>query len=136
MFNPITDEEIKAKMEENVFVRSSKSYYASQGDPCVDLCSNFNIARYTDIEELKKAFMMYDAHRQTFVYKSLVFVNSTLGGGWEAWTLKKFGAELIAFESISMQLVIERGEQDGEPFEAYIKKLLKATKEQCLKLSY
>ena len=136
MFEPITDEEIKAIMEQNDFVKSSGSYYARQGDPCVDINNDFNVARYTDIEELKKAFMMYDAHRQTFVYKSLVFVNSTLGGGWEAWTLRKFGKELVPFESISMQLIIEGGSGDGETFEQYIERLLKATKKQCITWSY
>ena len=123
-------------MEENVFVKSQNSYYASDGDPMVDANNEFNIGRYDSLEELKKAFMMYDAHRQCFIYQNLVFINSTLGGGWEAWTLKKFGDELIAFESISMGLIIKRGSCDGETFEQYIERLLKATKEQCLTLTY
>ena len=92
----------------------------------VDVNNEFNVARYDSLEELEKAFLMYDAHRQCFIYKNLVFVNSTLGGGWEAWTLKKFGDNLIAFESISMQRVIECGE-----FEQNIEELLKITEAQA-----
>jgi len=84
------------------------------------------------IQELKKALMTWDAHRQCFVYKNLVFINSTLGGGWEAWTLKKFGDELIAFESISMQLIIDKGTHDGLSFEEYIEQMLALTKEQVV----
>ena len=125
-YNPITSEEIRAKCEENEFVRSSNSYYASDGDPMVDVNNEFNVARYDSLEELEKAFLMYDAHRQCFIYKNLVFVNSTLGGGWEAWTLKKFGDNLIAFESISMGLIIREGK-----FKKEIDRLLKITEEQA-----
>lgn len=130
-YRPITQEEIKAKLEENVFVRSWKSYYAQGGDPMVDVNNDFSVLYCKVVEELKKAFMTYDCHRQCFVYKNLVFVNQTVGGGWEAWTLKKFGDKLIAFESISMQLIIREGTHDGLTFEEYIEFLLSVTKEQC-----
>ena len=98
----------------------------------VDINNELNVYHCKTIEELKKAFMMYDGHRQCFVYKNLVFVNSTLGGGWEAWTFKKFGDTLIAFESISMQLIIEKGTYDNKTFEQYIGELLALTREQVV----
>lgn len=131
-YSPITEEEIKAKCEENVFVRSCNSYYAQGGDPMVDVNNELNVYHCKTIEELKKAFMTYDSHRQCFVHKNLVFINSTLGGGWEAWTLKKFGDKLIAFESITMQLIIKEGTHDGKTFEQYIEELLALTKEQVI----
>ena len=130
-YKPITEQEIKAKCEENIFVRSWNSYYARQGDPMVDLDNQLNVYHCKTVAELKKAFMTYDGHRQCFVYKNLVFVNSTLGGGWEAWTLKKFGDTLIPFESISMQLIIKEGIGE-QTFEQYIEELLSLTKEQVV----
>jgi hypothetical protein len=64
------------------------------------------------------------------VYKDLVFINSTLGGGWEAWTLKRFGKKLIAFESISIELIIDSGTHDGLTFEQYIEQLNNLTETQ------
>jgi len=131
-YRPITIEEIKAKCEENIFVRSRNSYYASDGDPMVDINNELNVYHCKTVEELKKAFMMYDCHRQCFVFKSLVFINSTLGGGWEAWTLKKCGDKLIGFESITMRLIIKEGTHDGKTFEEYIEELLALTEEQVV----
>jgi predicted DNA-binding protein YlxM (UPF0122 family) len=127
---------IRAKCEENVFVRSHNSYYASDGDPSIDSNKDdygLSFHYVETIEDLKKAFMSgYDALRQVLIYKDLVFVNSTLGGGWEAWTLKRFGSELVDFESISMQLIIERGAtQDGKvTFEQYIEQLNGLTRKE------
>jgi len=98
----------------------------------VDINNELNVHHCKTIQELKEAFMMYDVHRQCFIYKNLVFVNSTLGGGWEAWTLKKFGDELIAFESISMQHIIKEGTHDRLTFEEYITQLLTLTKQDVL----
>jgi hypothetical protein len=53
-----------------------------------------------------------------------------LGGGWEAWTLKRFGDLLIDFESISMELIIESGSHDGKTFEQYIEDLNNLTQYQ------
>lgn len=126
------EELIRKKCEENDFVKSISSYYARDGDPSVDL-EGLDFYWVETVEELKKAFMTYDGLRQVFIFKNLVFVNSTLGGGWEAWTLKRFGDELIAFESISMQLIIEHGKtRDGLTFEQYIEKLNNLTRQQCL----
>jgi hypothetical protein len=127
------EEMIRAKCEESVFVRSNRSYYASDGDPMVDADDDYRLdfCYAETLEDLKKAFMSYDALRQVLIYKDLVFVNSTLGGGWEAWTLKRFGPKLIDFESISMQLIIERGKtHDGLTFEQYIEQLQNLTQHQ------
>jgi len=49
---------------------------------------------------------------------------------WEAWTLKRFGDLLLDFESISMELIIERGSHDGKTFEQYIEDLNNLTQFQ------
>jgi hypothetical protein len=123
---------IKAKCEENVFVRSRHSYYASDGDPSIDEGEDYELNFYyaETMEDLKKAFLNYDALRQVIIYKDLVFVNSTLGGGWEAWTLKRFDNKIVAFELISMRLVIERGTYDSLTFEQYIEQLNNLSEEQ------
>lgn len=122
---------IRAKCEENAFVRSRHSYYASDGDPSVDGGDyELNFCYAETLEDLKKAFLNYDGLRQVLIYKDLIFVNATLGGGWEAWTLKRFGDKLISFESISMRLIIERGTHDGVTFEQYIEQLNSLTEEQ------
>lgn len=117
-------------MQENDFTKRFWSHFARDGDPMVDV-EEPSFYWVETIEELKKAFMMYDAYRQTFIYKDLVFINSTVGGGWEAWTLKRFGDELIPFESISMQNIIQNGKtHDGSTLEQYIEKLNSLTREQ------
>lgn len=121
-------QQILEKMQGNIFTKRFWSYFAQDGDPCLDM-EEPSFYRVKTIEELKKAFMMYDAYRQIFIYKSLIFVNQTVGGGWEAWTLKKFGDELISFESISMQHIIREGKtHDGLTFEEYIEQLLNLTR--------
>lgn len=132
-FNPehwLFEQKIQEKMQENDFTKRFWSHFARDGDPMVDV-EEPSFYWVETIEELKKAFMMYDAYRQTFIYKDLVFINSTVGGGWEAWTLKRFGDELIPFESISMQSIIQNGKtHDGLTFEQYIEKLNSLTREQ------
>jgi len=128
-FTPITEKEIQKKCQEDDFVKDF-GYYYLQGDIMVDVANPLSIHKCKTIRELKEAFMQYDAFRQCFIYQNLVFVNSTLGGGWEAWTLKKFGEKLISFESISMQQIIKEGTHVGLTFEEYIEQLLNLTKEQ------
>ena len=127
LFNRI----IETKMQENEYVKRFWSSWARDGDPMADL-EEPSFYWVDSIEQLKSAFMNYDAHRQTFIYKDLVFVNSTVGGGWEAWTLKRFGDELISFESISMQLIVKEGTHDGLTFEQYIEQLQGLTREQVV----
>ena len=64
------------------------------------------------------------------IYNDLCFMNQVDGGG-EWLTIKRFGKEAIAFESMTMSLII----QDGE-FEETISRLEAATKEQCQTRTY
>ena len=87
------------------------------------------------IDELKKAFLYGNwAIRQGFIYESLGFINQ-INGGDEWWTIKKFhDGSILAFESITMTLIIKDNPEGY--FEEYIAQMLKATREQCLKLEY
>lgn len=126
------ERQILEAMQDNVFTKRFWSYYAQDGDPMLDV-EEPSFYWVDSIEELEKAFMTYDAYRQVFIYKDLVFVNSTVGGGWEAWTLKRVDDVLIPFESISMQLIIENGKtHDGLTFKQYIEKLQSLTREQVV----
>jgi hypothetical protein len=84
------------------------------------------------LERLKADFMSGCWSLNTaFIYKNLVFINQDNGG--DEWlTLKQFeDGEVIAFESLTARLIIEKGE-----FEQLIDRMLKASKEQCEKLEY
>ena len=133
-FNPehwIFERKITEKMQTNDYTKRFWGYFARDGDPMVDM-EEPSFYWVETLADLKKAFMFYDAYRQTFIYKDLVFVNQTVGGGWEAWTLKRFDMDLISFESISMQDIIENGKtHDGLTFEQYIEQLQAMTREQC-----
>jgi hypothetical protein len=128
----ILNAKILQVIQGNDYVKQYWSYYARDGDPCIDM-EGPNFYYVENIEQLKKAFLNYNAFRQVFVYKDLVFVNQDPTGGWEAWTLKIFGDELIDFESISMVNIIEHGTHDGKTFEQEIEFYLSRTKEQVLK---
>lgn len=118
------------KCQENNFLKEF-GYYTRE-DPFMEIDYTLSCLWCTTIEELKRAFMQYDAFRTCFIFKDLIFVNQTAGGGWEAWTLKRFGDELIDFESISMQLIIKEGTHDGLTFEQYIEKLQSLSREQVI----
>ena len=127
----IFEQKILEKMQTNTFTKRFWSHFAKQGDPMLD-AEEPSFFFVETLADLKRAFMTYDGYRQTLIYKDLIFVNQTVGGGWEAWTLKRFGDELIDFESISMQLIIENGKtHNGLTFEQYIEKLQAMTREQC-----
>lgn len=64
------------------------------------------------------------------IFNDLCFMNQVEGGG-EWLVLKRFGDGAIAFESMSMALIIEDGE-----FEETISRLEAATKEQCKTQTY
>lgn len=103
-------------------------------DPFAELDYEYCFTACTTIEELKAYFLRGNwAIRQGFTYESLAFINQ-VNGGDEWWTVKKFpDGELIAFESITMCAVIEKG---ADYFAEYIQQLLNATKEQCRTLDY
>lgn len=86
---------------------------------------------FTDLEKLKETFLNGNwCLGQAFIYKDLCFINQ-VNGGDEWLTIKNFKDEAINFESISFIPVIKSGE-----FEELIKNLLKASKENCLSLTY
>ena len=86
---------------------------------------------YTDLEELKETLSRNNwCLGASCVYNDLCFMNQVDGGG-EWLTIKRFGDEAIAFESMSTALIIEDGK-----FEEMIKRLEAATKEQCKTLTY
>lgn len=114
-------------IEKDTFTKSIGGYYTAD-DPFLGL-EDPSIFFANSLAELKDAFK-YDAYRQTLVYKDLVFVNGTVGGGWEARTYKRFGGKLIMFESISMQLIIKDSTHDNKTFEKYIEELAGLTEHQ------
>ena len=128
----ILNRKILKAMQENDFVKQFWSYYARDGDPCIDM-EGPNFYYVETLDQLKKAFQSYNAFRQVFIYKDLVFVNQDPSGGWEAWALKIFGDEIIPFESITMISIIEHGTHDGKTFEQEIEFYLSRTKEQVEK---
>lgn len=138
--NTKTDDQIKleqlirAKCEENTFVRSKNSYYA-QDDPFVDTNTKdygLRFSYFNDIQKLKHAFANYSGLRSVYIYKDLVFVNALIDG-WEAWTLKRFGDKLIAIDTISIRIVIKYNTEENKQkmtFEEYVEYLNNMTETQ------
>ncbi|MBW1860327.1 MAG: hypothetical protein JRI70_09725 [Deltaproteobacteria bacterium] len=86
---------------------------------------------YADLEELKDVLSRSNWCLGTScVYHDLCFMNQVDGGG-EWLTIKRFDDEVIAFESMSMSIIVEAGE-----FEDTIQRLEAATKEQCRTYTY
>lgn len=83
------------------------------------------------IAELHETFLHGNwAIRCAFAYKNLAFINQ-VDGGDEWLVIKEFDDDLIAFESVSFGRMT-----DADGFEAYMARLLKATKEQCRHVTY
>ena len=96
--------------------------------------SDYPYSFYTcsTLEELREKFIHGNwGIRQGFMYESLCFINQ-VNGGDEWWTIKAFGNKLVPFESITFRYMVRKTEE----FEAYMKRLLNATEEQCKKLEY
>ena len=129
-------------------------------DPFMESDYKYNFTRFTDLKELKRFFAYGNwAIRVGVVYETLCFINQDNGGD-EWWTIKKFGDQLIGFESISWEHIIEDNEKFkamskselkryidswgketvdekiNDPFEHDMERLLKATKEQCEKCEW
>ena len=86
---------------------------------------------FTDAAKLKDAFKRGNrCLSEAFVYRDLCFMNQ-VNGGDEWLTMKRFGDEVIAFESISWIPTIDDGE-----FDDLLKRLERATKKQCQELDY
>lgn len=117
-------EKLHKKCQQNLWLKDNNDDYDSE-----DYC--FNVKIVNTIDELKDFFVHGNwAIRQGVVFNNLAFINQ-VNGGDEWWTVKDFNGNLIAFESVTFMVVIQKGE-----FEEYIDRLLKATSEQCIGLAY
>jgi hypothetical protein len=111
------------------------SVLIADGDPCAALeyeLAEKNFYECVSITQLKEKFMSGCwSLNSAFIYQNLIFINQDNGG--DEWlTLKQFeDGEVIAFESLTTRLIIEKGE-----LEQLIDRMLKASKEQCEKLGY
>jgi len=129
-------DELVEKCQENPWLKTFGGAFAE--DPFMELDYQYCFTVCESIEELKSCFLEGNwAIRQGFIYKDLAFINQ-VNGGDEWWTLKKFeDGEIVAFESISFRHIIKEGRtHDGNTFEQFIERLLRATKEQCKTLTY
>lgn len=111
----------------------SGQYAIQDGDYIVeeDRLNKNSFKIYTDLEELKETLSRDNWCLGTScIYNDLCFMNQVDGGG-EWLTIKRFGDEAIAFESMSMSLIIKDGE-----FEETISRLEAATKKQCQTWTY
>jgi len=141
-----------------IIAAAKKNYWISgkasidDGDPFAALEYEFkksSIHECKTLQELKKKLGQGNwAIGQCFTYEDLVFINQ-VNGGDEWLTLKFFSTEIVSFESITFRPMIHdyKGEEyecyskdKNEPrencFERFIERLLRATKEQCLKGEY
>ena len=83
-----------------------------EDDPFFELDSPYEFCEYEDLSALKLFFDHGNwSIRQGVVYKDLFFCNQ-VNGGDEWWTCKLDPAtgEYVDFDSITMHLIIERGE--------------------------
>lgn len=105
----------------------------SDGDYIVeeDRLNKNSFKIYENLEEIKETLSRDNWCLGTScIYNDLCFMNQVDGGG-EWLTIKRFGDEAIAFESMSMAAIIKDGK-----FEETIRRLATATKEQCQTLTY
>lgn len=83
------------------------------------------------IEHLKDAFDHGNwCLGQAFIYNDLCFIQQ-VDGGDEWLTIKRFGDEVLSFESISWKPYI-----NDDSFEEQFSRLENATKQQCESLNY
>ena len=96
-----------------------------------DRLNRDSFTMFDTIEELKATFENGNwCLGQAFIYGDLCFINQ-IDGGDEWLTMKRFGDEVVCFESISWMPSIER-----DAFEELFARLEKATKQQCKALEY
>lgn len=123
-------ERYKRKCQENIWIKVGGAEFEPEGF-CCESDYEYGLTRFDDIEMLKAFFEHGNwAIRQGVQYQDLIFVQQ-VNGGDEWWTLKVTDDKLVAFESITMKLVIERG-----TFEEEIGCMVRATAEQCRRLEY
>jgi hypothetical protein len=99
-------------------------WIAQANDPAF---SKYLLKRVSTLRELELLFEHGNwCLGQGFYFQNLCFINQ-IDGGDEWLTIK----DDYAFESITFRGIIKKGE-----FEAYVQRLLNATKEQCINLEY
>ena len=85
------------------------------------------------VDELKKIYKFFKHGNwclgQSVIYRELCFIQQ-VDGGDEWLTIKNFGDEAVAFESISFEGM------DYEEFADVLRHLLKATKGECIHLEW
>ena len=124
----IRDDELIKKCQENAWLKRGGVMF--KDDPFAEDDYKYSFKQNDTIEELKEC-LNFDAIRQGCIYKNLALINQ-VNGGDEWWAVKKFDdGELVAFESITTQPFIDRGE-----FEDLVSDIVDATKEECKKLDY
>lgn len=91
----------------------------------------YYLERYDDRELLKRFFLHGNwGVRTAVMHGDLIFVNQ-VNGGDEWWTLKVTDSDMISFESITMRLVIDRGE-----FDSMLDRMIAADAKACKSHSY
>lgn len=105
-------------------IGKSNPWIAEAYDPAFDRTM---LREVQDIDQLQLMFQYGNwCLGQGFYYRNLCFINQVDGG--DEWLTIK---EDYAFESITFARIIGDGQ-----FNAYIERLLMASKEQCINLTY
>ena len=101
--------------------------------------TSFSIIDGGDADTLKAFFRCGNwCLGSAVIYKNLCFIQQ-VDGGDEWLTIKDFEGGAISFESISFKHILdehENGEDGDKDFDDYLARLLSASKEACLKLTY
>jgi len=99
--------------------------------------NSFSVIDGGDADTLKAFFRVGNwCLGQAVLYKNLCFIQQ-VDGGDEWLTIKDFEGGAISFESISFQHILDEHGEDGDKnFDDYLARLLVASKEACLKLTY
>lgn len=113
---------INKEIEQNLFTKKVGGYY-TKDDPFIVENEQLSITWTNTFEELENAFKNSGGFRDVIVYQNtLVFINSMPGGGWEAATYKLAEKKLVYLDSVTIHLVIEKGE-----LRKYVEEYLKNT---------
>ena len=123
-------ERLKKKCQENPWIKVGGYEFEPNGF-CCEHDYEYGLTRFDDIDMLRAFFEHGNwSIRQGVQYRDLIFVQQCNGGD-EWWTLKVIDDKLVAFESITMRLVVERG-----GFNDLIERMVRATPEQCATWQY
>lgn len=118
-------ERLKKTCQENPWIKVGGLDFEPNGF-CCETDYDYTLTRFDDLDMLRAFFEHGNwAIRMGVQYRDLIFVQQ-VNGGDEWWTLKVADDRLVAFESITMRLVIKHGD-----FSEYIERMVRATPEQC-----